>query len=46
MKQYDHSVLIKQLVVFVGVIGVSYTISSLLPRFLLLSSVSWNLRLF
>ncbi len=44
--KHDYRILFRQMVVFIGVIGVSYIMSSLLPRLILLSSVSWNLGLF
>jgi hypothetical protein len=44
--KHDYRLLLRQLAVFVSVIGVSYILASLLPRLILLSSVSWNLGLF
>ncbi len=44
--KHDYRLLLRQLAVFVSVIGVSYILASLLPRLTLLSSVSWNLGIF
>lgn len=38
--------LVSQLAIFTGLIATAYAISNLLPKLLILSSVSWNLGLF